>query len=57
MGILMKGIDVAVAMKEELIKEAGLLKEGGIIPCLAIIRVGSRKDDLSYERGAKKEWI
>ncbi|MCI8561699.1 MAG: bifunctional 5,10-methylenetetrahydrofolate dehydrogenase/5,10-methenyltetrahydrofolate cyclohydrolase [Dorea sp.] len=54
MGILMKGIDVAAAMKEELIKEAGLLKEGGIIPCLAIIRVGSRKDDLSYERGAKK---
>lgn len=54
MSVLMKGIDVANAMKEELIKEAELLKQGGVTPCLAIIRVGSREEDLSYERGAKK---
>lgn len=54
MSILMKGIDVANAMKEELIKEAELLKQDGITPCLAIIRAGRRGDDLSYERGAKK---
>lgn len=54
MSVLMKGIDVANAMKEELTKEAELLKQGGVTPCLAIIRVGSREEDLSYERGAKK---
>ncbi len=54
MSVLMKGIDVANAMKEELIKETELLKQGGVTPCLAIIRVGSREEDLSYERGAKK---
>lgn len=54
MSVLMKGIDVANAMKEELIKEAQQLKQGGVTPCLAIIRVGSREEDLSYERGAKK---
>lgn len=54
MSVLMKGIDVVNAMKEELIKEAELLKQSGIIPCLTIIRVGNREDDLSYERGAKK---
>lgn len=54
MSILMKGINVANAMKEELIKETDQLKANGIMPCLTIIRVGSREDDLSYERGAKK---
>lgn len=54
MGVLMRGIDVANAMKEELIKETDLLKQRGINPCLTIIRVGKREDDLSYERGAKK---
>lgn len=54
MSVLMKGIDVANAMKEELIEAAKQLKQKGIIPCLTIIRVGSREDDLSYERGAKK---
>ncbi len=54
MGVLMRGIDVANAMKEELIKETDLLKQRGINPCLTIIRGGKREDDLSYERGAKK---
>ena len=54
MSVLMKGIDVANAMKEELTKETELLKRGGVMPCLAIIRAGSREEDLSYERGAKK---
>ncbi len=54
MGVLMKGIDVANVMKEKLICEAEMLKEDGISPCLAIVRVGERPDDLSYERGARK---
>ena len=54
MSVLMKGIDVANAMKENLIIEVEQLKEQGVNPCLTIIRVGNRPDDLSYERGAKK---
>ncbi len=54
MSIIMKGADVAKSMKEELVKEVEALKEKGITPCLSIIRVGERSDDLSYERGARK---
>lgn len=54
MSVLMNGVDVAKAMKEELIQEVSRLKEQGVSPCLTIIRVGAREDDLSYERGAKK---
>ena len=50
----MMGTDVAKAMKEELIQEVETLKAAGTNPCLAIVRVGARPDDLSYERGAKK---
>lgn len=54
MSILMKGADVANAMKEDLISRVECLKEKGTDPCLAIVRVGARPDDVSYERGAKK---
>src|SRR5699024_4228797 len=33
---------------------SGLLNEKGVKPTLAILRVGSRPDDLSYEKGAVK---
>lgn len=55
MSVWMKGIDVANAMKETLITKTEQLKENGITPCIAIIRVGNRPDDLAYERGAKKK--
>ena len=35
-------------------KQAEELKKNGTEPCLAILRVGAREDDLSYERGALK---
>ncbi len=54
MAIVMKGIEVAKAMKEKLIKETEQLKAQGICPNLTIIRVGARPDDLAYERGALK---
>lgn len=54
MSTIMKGSEVAAAMKEELIQEVETLKEQNINPCLAIVRVGARLDDLAYERGAKK---
>lgn len=54
MGIAMLGVTVAKAMKEELSQRAEKLIEKGIHPQLAILRVGARPDDLSYERGARK---
>lgn len=55
MSELMKGAEVAKAMKATIIENVDkLLKERGISPCLTIVRVGAREDDLAYERGAKK---
>lgn len=54
MSTVMKGVEVARAMKENLIKEVDALKEAGVNPNLTIIRVGARPDDLAYERGALK---
>lgn len=54
MAIVMKGVEVAKAMKETLINDVKALKERGIVPKLTIIRVGARLDDLAYERGALK---
>lgn len=54
MAIIMKGVEVAKAMKETLINDVKALKKKGIVPNLTIIRVGARPDDLAYERGALK---
>lgn len=54
MSIIMKGADVAAAMKDILIQEVEALQRRNIFPCLTIVRVGARPDDLAYERGAKK---
>lgn len=54
MGTVMLGTEVAKAMKERLIRRTEALKDRGIRPKLAILRVGERPDDLSYERGARK---
>lgn len=54
MGTIMTGADVAKALTEKLTHEVEELKARGICPCLTIVRVGARPDDLAYERGAKK---
>jgi len=41
-------------MKEGLLREVEELAAKGIVPQLAIVRVGARPDDLAYERGAMK---
>ena len=46
---LLKGAAVIAAMKEKMQR-----KMEGLTPKLAIVRVGERPDDLSYERGATK---
>ncbi len=54
MAALLKGGPASKALSEELSIEAATLKEKGIIPCLAIVRVGARDDDIAYENGAMK---
>ena len=56
MTVLMKGADVSAHMKEDLIKELEALRGKGVEPKLAIVRVGARADDMSYERGALKRF-
>lgn len=54
MAEIMLGVEVAKAMKTQIIEKVEGWKEKGIVPNLTIIRVGAREDDLAYERGAKK---
>lgn len=54
MAELLKGAPVARALTVELAARCAALRERGVVPTLAIVRVGEREDDLSYERGALK---
>ena len=54
MAEIYKGAPVATALNEKMAADVVALKEKGIVPTLAILRVGERADDLSYERGAMK---
>lgn len=49
---VIKGKTVADEITEKLIEEVEILKNEGIEPSLAIVRVGENPDDMSYERGA-----
>lgn len=51
--ITLKGAEVSAAIKGHVAEK--LAELDGVIPKLAIIRVGERPDDLSYERGAMKK--
>ena len=50
----LRGKPVADALSQKLAAKVAALAEQGITPKLAILRVGTRDDDLSYERGALK---
>ena len=52
MAEILKGKEVVAALKEKLIAEVENLKAKGVTPTLAIVRVGERPDDISYEKGA-----
>ncbi len=54
MAKLLKGKDVVENINARLADKVQELKASGLTPTLAILRVGEREDDLSYERGAKK---
>ncbi|MDO4868810.1 MAG: tetrahydrofolate dehydrogenase/cyclohydrolase catalytic domain-containing protein [Bacillota bacterium] len=54
MAELLKGKAVAKSLTETTKAKAEALREQGIIPTLAIIRLGENPGDLSYEKGALK---
>ncbi|MFR5601362.1 MAG: bifunctional 5,10-methylenetetrahydrofolate dehydrogenase/5,10-methenyltetrahydrofolate cyclohydrolase [Lachnospiraceae bacterium] len=51
--ILLKGAEVSAKIKEQVQEQ--LMGLAGVIPKLAIVRVGENPDDMSYERGAVKK--
>ncbi len=52
--LLLKGAPVATWLTGDASARAAALAERGAVPTLAVIRVGAREDDLSYERGLLK---
>ena len=51
MATILKGTPVVAAMNEANAARCAALAAKGITPTLAVVRVGEREDDLSYERG------
>ena len=51
---VLEGPKVAEALNEQMAAKIAELKEKGVTPCLGILRVGERGDDISYEKGATK---
>lgn len=54
MAKLLSGKEVAAALDVTLASRVETLKEKGVTPCLAIVRVGERGDDVAYENSAVK---
>jgi len=54
MAELLKGKEVVDSLNLRMSQELEELKKSGICPTLAILRVGERADDISYEKGAIK---
>lgn len=54
MAKLLSGKEVVQTINESLEKRAFELQNNGVTPCLAIVRVGERGDDIAYENGAVK---
>lgn len=52
---ILKGKIVADAIDEDLLKRTPALYERGIVPALAIVRVGENPSDIAYENGAVKK--
>jgi methylenetetrahydrofolate dehydrogenase (NADP+) / methenyltetrahydrofolate cyclohydrolase len=54
MAKLLKGAEVVSALNEKIAADVSALKAAGVVPTLAVVRVGERADDLAYERGVMK---
>ena len=57
MSTVLKGKPTADALDLDTTARVEALKAKGVAPCLAILRVGEREDDLAYERGALKRAV
>ena len=51
MAKLLLGKEVTDALNANLQTRTAALREKGVVPTLAVVRVGAREDDLSYEKG------
>lgn len=51
---ILDGSKVAGAIDAQVSAKVAELRAKGVVPCLAILRVGERPDDVSYEKGATK---
>ena len=51
MSTILRGAPVVAAMNEANAARCAALREKGVVPTLAVVRVGAREDDLSYEKG------
>lgn len=54
---ILKGAPVAAALNEKTKSMVTALESRGVKPCLAIVRVGERGDDLAYEKGILKRCL
>ncbi|MBQ4381887.1 MAG: bifunctional 5,10-methylenetetrahydrofolate dehydrogenase/5,10-methenyltetrahydrofolate cyclohydrolase [Oscillospiraceae bacterium] len=54
MAILMKGAPVAAAINDRTRQDCAYLRSQGVIPTLALVRVGENDADVYYERAAMK---
>jgi len=54
MAQLLKGAEVVSALNDKIKSDVAALVLRGVVPTLAILRVGEKPDDLAYERGAMK---
>ncbi len=52
--VIMNGKDCAKALTDELLNRSEALKANGVVPRLAVLRLGERPQDVSYERGLLK---
>lgn len=52
MAMIFKGSEVVEALNERIAADVEELQSKGVEPTLAILRVGERSDDISYEKGA-----
>jgi methylenetetrahydrofolate dehydrogenase (NADP+)/methenyltetrahydrofolate cyclohydrolase len=51
---ILKGAPVAASLNEKTIKRVETLREKGVVPTLAMVRVGENDADIFYEKGATK---
>lgn len=54
MAQVLSGKEIVGAMNERIHAQSDALRARGVVPTLAIVRVGERPDDVFYERGAMK---